>query len=588
MKDIKITRKSFIKIATAVPFLAGGITSCSSDEGEENAVYEILPEVKTTLTEVLEPSDYEKDDTLITEIDKILTGNNYGVLKKVTGEPHILDISLLKDPALYTAPTERKSLLFFPQITDIHITDVQSPMRAVYGYISNNGSAYRPQSIYSTHILNSTIQTINAIHKKEKFDFVVATGDMIDNAEGIEMEWFNTIMNGGVVKAALGDIEDAVDGVGNNFTDPYVTDGLADDLPWYASLGNHDVLYVGISYITDEKAAKYTKSELSTISLGCDIYTGAQDASTEYGDVQCGFERNNQLDAWMPIATDSCKDDYPKCKDPSVYPDPRRTPFRTHAEIIDDIKDEGGFNNSNIDVQKGYYSIRPNKDIPIEIIFLDLSATKKHFVRPDGELDDGQVLTNALLGTKQFNWLKNKLDTLKSEGVASIIFQHQPTDHFQTINSASTIESEVSSEEFIALLKGYEDFLCVISGHTHKNKIRKFSAENDNEYPFVEVVTSGLLDFPEQSRIYEIVYNNNGTISLFTTMLNHASPKGSLSYKARTLALAHTQVGKRVGDSGSATIDDRNREIMIPVSSKIQAKLDSLVTDNYVKSLKID
>jgi hypothetical protein len=219
-------------------------------------------------------------------------------------------------------------------------------------------------------------------------------------------------------------------------------------------------------------------------------------------------------------------------------------------------------------------------NIPIEAIFLDLSATKKHFIK-DNVLSANKTLTNALLGQEQFEWLKNKLDELEDEGVASIIFQHQPTDSFQS-------ESEVSSEQYTTLLKGYEDILAVISGHTHKNKIRQFPSLSDTEYPFVEVVTCGLLDFPEQSRIYEFVYNNNGTISLFTTMLDHASKEDSFSYRARSLSLAHTQIGKQVGDSGAATINDRNREIIIPISTKLQQKLEALTTNNnYVKSIKI-
>ncbi len=590
MKNIKITRKSFIKIATAVPFLGGAITSCGDDGGTENnkrdnARYEILSEVKTTLTETLLPADYTEDSTVfITDINRVLN-SDYGKLKAAAGEPHILDKSLLKTPDSYTEPTERKSLLFFPQITDIHITDVLSPMRAVYGYVSHNGSAYRPHSIYSTHVLHSIIQTINATHKKEKFNFVLVTGDMIDNAEGIELEWFNTILNGGIIKPVSGSKEyDPVEGTGNDFTDPYIVEGLDNDLPWYASIGNHDVLYVGISYITDEKANKYISSELATIPfMGCDVYTGAQDPDTQYGTVQCGFERDNRNGAFLPVATDSCKSDLPKCDNPQVDPDPQRAPFRNHAELIDEIKDAGGFDKQNTNVQKGYYSIRPDKNVPIELIFLDLSATKKHFIKPSGEMQPNQVLTNALFGTEEFNWLKDKLEQLKTEGVASIIIHHQPTDHFQP-------ESEISSTEYINMLKEYEDVLAIIAGHTHKNKIRQFPSENENEYSLVEVVTCGLLDFPEQSRVYELVYNNNGTISLFTTMLNHASVENSFSYNARRLSLAYTQVDKGgFGEGGSGTINDRNREIIIPISTKLQAKLESLTnTATYVKSLKID
>jgi len=591
MNKTKVTRKSFIKVATAIPFLGAGMLACGEGDNDkdtrENAKYEIEETVKTTLTETLKESSFELDKKLnILDIDSVMS-SDYGKLEVSEGEAHILDKTLLQNPNEYIEPEVRKSLLFFPQITDIHITDVQSPMRALYAYSIGigAGSAYRPQSIYSTHVLNSMVQTINSIHKKESFDCVIATGDMIDNAESIEMHWFNTLMNGGVVRANSGNHEDPVEGSANDFTDPYVADGLSDDLNWYASLGNHDILHIGINYITDEKAESYILGEISTISLGCGIYTGTQDASTEHGDPKCAFEeieKDGQA-KYIPVGVDDCKvEDYGRCDNPSISPDIQRTPFRTHDELIEDIEDAGAFDKNNTDKQSGYYFVRPNKDIPIELIFLDLSASKKDFIKEDNVLDPNQVMTNALLGQDQYNWLRDRLDKLEVEGVASIIVQHQPTTSFHA-------QSKINSSEFVSLLKTYEDVLAIIAGHTHKNKIRHFNSEAEGEYPLVEIVSSSLLDFPEQSRIYELVYNDNGSISLFTTMLNHASKKESFSHKARRLSLAYTQVAKAYGDYGPGSLNDRNKEIIIPISEKLQAKLESItVQANYVKSLKVD
>ena len=582
----KLKRRTFLKI-TAASSLAVNFISCEGSQEDDNkrkvVNYNISQDVQTTRVHTLSEVNYTPDPNIKVTDVKGLLESEYGRLEKSEGEEHLLDKSLLAEPDNYSLPSSRKSLLFFAQISDIHLTDVQSPMRAVYGFVSGNGSAYRPYSIYSTHVLNSMIQTINAIHKKEKLDFLAVTGDMIDNAEGVELEWFNTILNGGVVRAVTGkDDYDPVAGGGNDFTDPYFADGLAGDLPWYATIGNHDILNVGVFYITDEKADAYVSDKLTTLDFfGCDVYTGTQDASTEYGDVQCGFEENVATGAFVPVATESCNSsEFARCDNPEVIPDKRRAPFRNHGEIIEDIKSDNEFNKNNDDEQKGYYSISL-ENVPIELIFLDLSASKEHFF-VNGEFKPNSTRTNALLGEKQFNWLKDKLDSLKEESKGAIIFQHQPTGSFQK-------ESEISPEEYIDLLQNYEDVLCVIAGHTHKNKILKHKAEGEGKFSFVEVVTCGLLDFPEQSRLFEFVYNDNGTVSLFTTMLNHASTEGSLSYNARRLSLAFTQLEKGgYGGDGSGTKKDRNTEIVLPISDKFKEKLENLnVNADYVKSLKV-
>ena len=48
---------------------------------------------------------------------------------------------------------------------------------------------------------------------------------------------------------------------------------------------------------------------------------------------------------------------------------------------------------------------------------------------------------------------------------------------------------------------------------------------------FWEVNTASHVDFPQQSRIVEVVDNHDGTLSIFTTMLDHAGPA---SYGGRT------------------------------------------------------
>jgi hypothetical protein len=85
----------------------------------------------TTLYETFEPDTYTEDRSLIgTDIEQLLA-NDYGQIKKAAGEPHIKREEL----ATSTEIISRKSLLLFPQITDIHITDVESPNRMFMGIL---------------------------------------------------------------------------------------------------------------------------------------------------------------------------------------------------------------------------------------------------------------------------------------------------------------------------------------------------------------------------------------------------------------------------------------------------------------------
>jgi hypothetical protein len=73
-------------------------------------------------------------------------------------------------------------LLNFFTISDIHISDKEPPAQAVYsGYKGGNSSAYSPVMLYTTHVLDAAVQTINAIHKQKPFDFGISLGDDCNN-----------------------------------------------------------------------------------------------------------------------------------------------------------------------------------------------------------------------------------------------------------------------------------------------------------------------------------------------------------------------------------------------------------------------
>lgn len=567
---VKIIKKSILL------FSAVGIISCSeSGDSTRKAVeYPISDNVKTTLSQTLKIKSYTKTKKMIASDVELFFDYGYGLLEEGAGEPHLLKKDFVDEN--YSVPAEnRKSLLFFPQITDLQLTDVESPVRSVYGMTIGNGSAYRSHAIYAPHILDAMIQTISYFHAKEKMDVVLTTGDMIDNNEYAEMVIFNTTMNGGTVSMDTGEVDDPKKGSGNDFADPFIAKGLPEGLKWYSLVGNHDALVSGIFYPTETSNAKFIGDEIPTTNIGVEIYTGTQDASTQYAKVKCGFQKGvkDNGDVYPLYVT------VDECKDPFVYPDPNRKLMKTRQELIAAINDGKKYDLSITDEQSGYYSFKPNSEVPVEIIMLDTAAARHHYM-VNGELREGKQNEAGFLDEVQFNWLKTKLNTLQSQGVLAIIAQHHPTYGFNE-------DSEVSGEELKSTLKSYNNIIALIVGHGHRNRIDLYSAENENEYPFTEIQTASLLDYPEQGRLFEFVYNGDGNISLITTVFNHASDSKSMAYLGRQFSLAHDQV---LGSPTDGNPVHRNLEIIIPVkNNEIKTKLESLTgLSSYVKTLKLD
>ena len=105
-------------------------------------------------------------------------------------------------PAAYSgsAVTKNKKLLNFFTISDIHITDKESPNQLIYlqrlhPTLPVGGSLYSGIMMYTTHVLDAAVQTVNALHNKDNkanpFDFGISLGDTCNstqyNCDGISM-----------------------------------------------------------------------------------------------------------------------------------------------------------------------------------------------------------------------------------------------------------------------------------------------------------------------------------------------------------------------------------------------------------------
>ena len=89
-------------------------------------------------------------------------------------------------------------------ITDAQVVDEESPGRlAIFDNLVS--VAWRPQEAYSAHLLDGAVRAVNRYHREvAPVDFLIHTGDALDNAQGNELRWFLQVLDGGQVNPLSG------------------------------------------------------------------------------------------------------------------------------------------------------------------------------------------------------------------------------------------------------------------------------------------------------------------------------------------------------------------------------------------------
>jgi hypothetical protein len=210
-------------------------------------------------------------------------------------------------PAYTDAPNAARLLSFF-SMSDIHLTDKESPAQvlnngwsAVFGPSSAGlfVSSYSPIILSTTQVLDAAVQTINALHKRSPFDFGISLGDDTNNTQHNELRWFIDVLDGKVITPSSG-AHDGADSI--DYQKPYKAAGLDKRIPWYQAIGNHDQYFSGIAYENAKTQQAHVGN--TVLNIKDDIadpnsinetgaFQGVVDGSTPYGDViKAGPEEN--------------------------------------------------------------------------------------------------------------------------------------------------------------------------------------------------------------------------------------------------------------------------------------------------------
>ena len=392
--------------------------------------------------------------------------------------------------------------LRFALFTDVHITDEESPARVVRADVLIDES-WRPQEVYAPHVLDATVAALNALHASGKqagrpLDFVIATGDLTDNAQHNELRQFIDVMGGRWVVPDSGAIDGPFRDVApeDNPKLRFQAEGIEPDVPWYTVFGNHDGLAVGVFAIcrfgTDP--ANWFSPQFPVV-LGILGYyaldppalalspTANQSPAIILGNEDYADPATLQLDMLMLRGG-------PIVADPDRHYLSRELFIEAHFDTTG--KPVGhGFTEANRTSVRARYTVRPKPGVPIRLIVLDTAAPTTPY---------GLPIEFGVMTREQFNlFLKPELATAAAAGEHVVVVSHHPSEHFDRFYPAQTVHTD----EFRALLASQPHVIAHICGHEHRNRTIQISGT----HPYVEIETGSLIDYPQEARILDIFHD---------------------------------------------------------------------------------
>jgi len=402
-----------------------------------------------------------------------------------------------------------KMLTRFVHLADTQLADDESPARlAVFDGPGLLSGAFRPQEGHECRILNAAVRTINAFHKSTPVDFVLLGGDNTDNAQSNELDWFGAILDGAdSVECDSGDDDDPVKGPDNDPKDPFVAEGLS--VPWRWVTGNHDILSQGTLPVANR-------------------------AEEAVGGVSQGGTRD-----WAQPGAPVVKGD--------VIADPKRA-LMTRAEQLEAVSKMGdghGIGDAVKAYGKAYYWFDV-EGTPLRIMVLDTAAETGS---ADGVIHKADV----------DGFIKPALDQAKSEGKWVILTSHHASSSLTDGSGFGGTQQPdaLAISEWQAFVGGYDNVLMHLAGHTHVHRVTK--VEPMSGFPYWELETSALADYPHQMRVIEVWDEDNGYVMVRAIGLDYVDEGDAVSQEGRKRAIVDLTSG--FGSDGSGDPTWRNVEL---------------------------
>ena len=459
------------------------------------------------------------------------------------GEPHV-------------ATSVARPVACFVHITDVHVTDAESPAR--FEYVNQYWqdprfrellTMQRPHETLNTHAIAAMVRTINGVDAGPLTglapQLVVFTGDAVDNTQRNELTNFLALFNGGVVRPDTGDA--GYEGVqrtdwpgdiywkpdgkpdgdifqrGLGFPSraglleeamrPFESEGFR--LPWIGCYGNHEQVCQGVGVVTAELAAAMVGSRKP---VGPPPGLNPERAVADFTDHPEMFMDGESR---------------------HVAPDPERRPI-SRAEFVDAHVKSGGHGFSDL----SYYA---NDIGDVRFITLDTVCDAGG---ADGSIDAAQL-----------HWLERRLEEVHSSFRTrdGSVVKTRNDDRYVVVlshhghDSLSNPRAERRAGQLLQLLQRFGNVVLWLNGHTHINRIVRRDT-------FWEVTTGSLVDWPCQARVVELFETADRELAIGCTMLDH---------DGEGLARLHRELAANVpfrgfDDGSDGRRQDRNAVLRLP------------------------
>jgi metallophosphoesterase (TIGR03767 family) len=373
----------------------------------------------------------------------------------------------------------------------------------------------------------------------------------------------------------------AYPGVMNRVQAEFEAAGL--DVPHYASFGNHDALVQGNASAN----AAYER-----VATGCVKPMAPLTADTDT--LQEALEGIAALN--LPAVLNLLTSDPTKIA--LVPPDQARqfVSKQQWKQIWKDGTQPDGHGFDYVDPAEeaasggsaGYYSWEPEPGI--RFISID-TVSEAGIIGPsaDGNVDD-----------PQFQWLRAELEEATAADELIVLFSHHAPKSL-TADVADELAGPCAGDDghghgtnpgcdpdprdseplhleadMVSFVHEYPNVIAWVAGHSHQNTVDAYP-DPDGPGGFWAIRTAAEADWPMQSRLIEIFDNQDGTLSIFGTVLDLAAPAASvgpetdssalnaeqLASLGRTIGFNETQYGAANCGNCAGQASDRNVELLV-------------------------
>lgn len=511
----------------------------------------------------------------------------------------------------------RTSIAYFGQLSDFQLADEESPARVEF--LDPLGSpveaAYRPWEALEPFIDDAMIRQVDSFSgaspiasgdgSRAPMNFAIDTGDSADSQQLNETEWVRTLLEGGTLDPNSG-IDPS--GYSHPLCPPVGVPGAA-EAAGYTGVQDYGDYAEGLNPYF------YDPNEPRGAAAGWPEYPGLMDRAQEpfeaagldvpsyvaFGNHDGLVQGNQAADAATEEVATGCTktmEGVPTL----VPPDPARqyVSKAQFKQVFEEGSQPDGHGFGDVDPAQeaasdgaaGYYSFVP---VPgLRMIALD-TVCEGGVTGPcaDGNVDD-----------PQYRWLEGVLQEATAADQLVVIFSHHaipsltanvpdeaappctgPDAHGHDANPGCDVDPRLSTPihlgpEMVELLHRFPDVIAWVAGHSHVNDVTPYPDPSGNGHGFWSIRVAAEADWPQQARLLQIFDNHDGTLSIFGTIVDHASgatapPSGTaaagmsveeLASVGRTLSYNDAQTGARACEPepcGEGGPDDRNVELLV-------------------------